>query len=246
MKTILSNPPYSVPWSAENDFLKDVRFAEYGKLAPKSKADFAFIQDMIYHLSADGIMSVVLPHGVLFRGSGEGIIRRYIVESKNVLDAIIGLPANLFFGTSISTCILIFKKNRTKNDKVLFIDASDEFQKKGNVNVLTDEHLSKIHNTYINRLELPKYSCLVGLDEIADNDYNLNIPRYIDKFQEDEPIDLELIMISLDNLYDERKKLDVEIDKYFIELGLKSAPVTKNKKVKNQNFQQKTLFDYDH
>ena len=128
MKTIIANPPFSVPWNASDEFLKDERFSELGKLAPKSKADYAFIQDMIYQLEEQGIMSVVLPHGVLFRGSTEGYIRRHLIEKKNYLDAVIGLPGNLFFGTSIPTVILIFKKDRLENDGILFIDASKEFE----------------------------------------------------------------------------------------------------------------------
>ena len=115
MKTIIANPPFSIPWETNNELFKDNRFSEYGKLAPKSKADFAFIQDMIYYLNEKGIMAVVMPHGVLFRSAAEGYLRRYLIEKKNYLDAVIGLPSNLFFGTSIPTCVLIFKKDRTKN-----------------------------------------------------------------------------------------------------------------------------------
>ena len=120
-QAIIANPPYSANWSADEKFKDDERFSAYGKLAPKSKADFAFIQHMIYLLDDNGTMAVVLPHGVLFRGASEGIIRKYLVEDKNYLDAVIGLPANIFYGTSIPTCILVFKKCR-KTDDVLFID----------------------------------------------------------------------------------------------------------------------------
>lgn len=136
---IVANPPYSATWSVTDKFNDDERFSAYGKLAPKSKADYAFIQHMIYLLDDAGTMAVVLPHGVLFRGAGEGIIRRYLIEQKNYLDAVIGLPANLFFGTSIPTCILVFKKCKTTTD-ILFIDASKEYESKKNQNLLTDKN----------------------------------------------------------------------------------------------------------
>ncbi|RRT94189.1 N-6 DNA methylase [Empedobacter falsenii] len=221
MKTIIANPPFSIPWEADNELLKDVRFSEYGRLAPKSKADYAFIQDMIHQLDEKGIMAVVLPHGVLFRGSSEGHIRRYLIEKKNYLDAVIGLPANLFFGTSIPTCVLVFKKNRKSNDGILFIDASKEFEKQKNKNNLTNENIAKITDTFSQRETVEKYSYLASLKEVEDNDYNLNIPRYVDSFEPEPEIDIDQVMKSIDDLYAERQKLDIEIDGYFRELGLK-------------------------
>ena len=221
MKTIIANPPFSIPWNADNELLNDKRFAEYEKLAPKSKADFAFIQDMIHQLDEKGIMAVVLPHGVLFRGSSEGHIRRYLIEKKNYLDAVIGLPANLFFGTSIPTCVLVFKKNRKSNDGILFIDASKEFEKQKNKNNLTNENIAKITDTFSQRETVEKYSYLASLKEVEDNDYNLNIPRYVDSFEPEPEIDIDQVMKSIDDLYAERQKLDIEIDGYFRELGLK-------------------------
>ncbi len=227
MKTIIANPPFSIPWEADNELLKDVRFSEYGRLAPKSKADYAFIQDMIHQLDEKGIMAVVLPHGVLFRGSSEGHIRRYLIEKKNYLDAVIGLPGNLFFGTSIPTVILIFKKDRLENDGVLFIDASKEFEKHKNKNNLTSDHIEKITDVYSLKKTVAKYSHLATLKEIKENDFNLNIPRYVDTFEPEPEIDIEEVMQSIDDLYVERQRLDVEIDKYFIELGLKKPKVVK-------------------
>lgn len=221
MKTIIANPPFSIPWEADNELLKDVRFSEYGRLAPKSKADYAFIQDMIHQLDKDGIMTVVLPHGVLFRGSAEGHIRRYLIEKKNYLDAVIGLPANLFFGTSIPTCVLIFKKNRKADDGILFIDASKEFDKQKNKNNLTNENIAKITDVYLNRKTVEKYSYSVSLQQVADNDYNLNIPRYVNCFEEEPEIDIEAVMKSIDDLYAKSQELDVKINGYFRELGLK-------------------------
>lgn len=221
MKTIIANPPFSIPWNADGCLLSDQRFSEYGKLAPKSKADYAFVQDMVHHLDETGLMTVVLPHGVLFRGSSEGHIRRYLIEEKNCLDAVIGLPANIFFGTNIPTCIMVFKKNRTTDDNVLFIDASREFEKQKNKNVLTLDNILKISKTYRNRETIDKYSRLVPLSEVSENDFNLNIPRYVDTFEVEPEIDIEAVMKNIDSLYVQRQKLDVEINGYLVELGLK-------------------------
>ncbi|MDU6092382.1 MAG: type I restriction-modification system subunit M, partial [Staphylococcus lugdunensis] len=175
---VVANPPYSAHWSADPSFLEDERFSNYGKLAPKKTADYAFIQHMIYHLDDHGTMAVVLPHGVLFRGNAEGTIRKYLIEDKNYIDAVIGLPANLFFGTNIPTCILVFKKCREESDDVLFIDASQSFEKGKNQNHLTDDDVNQIVDTYSKRETIDKYSYVASLDDIKDNDYNLNIPRY--------------------------------------------------------------------
>ncbi|PTG22140.1 type I restriction-modification system subunit M [Staphylococcus chromogenes] len=219
-EAVVANPPYSAKWSADPKFMDDPRFSNYGKLAPKSKADFAFIQHMIHHLDDNGTMAVVLPHGVLFRGAAEGQIRRYLIEEKNYLDAIIGLPANLFFGTSIPTSILVFRKCRQKDDSVLFIDASQSFEKGKNQNHLSDEDVEKIVNTYRNREELDKFSHNATLEEIADNDYNLNIPRYVDTFEEEAPIDLDQVQQDLANIDKEIANIEQEINGYLKELGV--------------------------
>ncbi|MFV0558628.1 MAG: type I restriction-modification system subunit M [Enterococcus sp.] len=199
---VVANPPYSAKWSADPSKLDDARFQAFGKLAPKSKADFAFVQNMLYHLDDNGTMAVVLPHGVLFRGAAEGVIRRYMIEKQNVLDTVIGLPANLFYGTSIPTAILIFKKNRDTKD-VLFIDASNEFEKGKNQNNLTDEHVEKIMKTFVSRETIDKYSYLATREEIIENDFNLNIPRYVDTFEEEEEIDLVALSQELRTLNQE-------------------------------------------
>lgn len=219
-EAIVANPPFSANWSANPIFTTDDRFSQYGKLAPSSKADFAFVQHMIYHLADNGIMAVVLPHGVLFRGAAELHIRRYLIENKNYLDAVIGLPANIFYGTSIPTCILVFKKCRENPDDILFIDASNDFDKVKTQNILRNEHISKIIDTYRNRTVVEKYSYLASLQEIADNDYNLNIPRYVDTFEEEESIDLAQVMSEIKNLEAQRAQLDQEIAVYLKELGL--------------------------
>ena len=218
-EAIVANPPYSANWSADAKFLDDERFSAYGKLAPKSKADFAFIQHMIHQLDDNGTMAVVLPHGVLFRGAAEGVIRKYLIEERNVLDAVIGLPANIFFGTSIPTVILVFKKNRENND-ILFIDASNEFEKGKNQNNLTDENVEKIVNTFVNREVIDKYSYVASMDEIKENDYNLNIPRYVDTFEEEEPIDLVAVSERIANIDKEIANIDEQLAIYLRELGL--------------------------
>ena len=219
-EAIVANPPFSANWSANPLFLNDDRFSQYGKLAPSSKADFAFVQHMIYHLAENGTMAIVLPHGVLFRGAAELHIRKYLIEQKNYLDAVIGLPANIFYGTSIPTCILVFKKCKEDPEHILFIDASKEFEKVKNQNMLREEHVNKIVETYRNRTVIEKYSHLATLQEVANNDYNLNIPRYVDTFEAEEEIDIQAVMQEIKSLEAKRAELDKEIDVYFKELGL--------------------------
>lgn len=222
-EAIVANPPFSAHWSANPLHMSDDRFSQYGVLAPSSKADFAFVQHMIHHLDENGTMAIVLPHGVLFRGSSEGTIRRYLIENKNYLDAVIGLPANIFYGTSIPTSILVFKKCREDSEHILFIDASNDFEKAKNQNILTDEHVEKIITTYKNRIEIEKYSHLAPLSEIAQNDYNLNIPRYVDTFEEEEAIDLEAVTRELREIDEQMKTTDATIAAFCAELGI-SAP----------------------
>ena len=194
---VVANPPFSAEWSAADKFNNDDRFSRAGRLAPRKTADYAFILHMLYHLVDGGTMACVVPHGVLFRGNAEGVIRRFLIEKKNCIDAIIGLPANIFYGTSIPTCILVMKKCRKEDDNILFIDASKEFEKVKTQNKLRKEHIDKIVDTYRNRTEIEKYSHLATLQEVADNDYNLNIPRYVDTFEEEEPIDIKAVMAEI-------------------------------------------------
>jgi len=222
-EAIVANPPFSAHWSANPLHMNDDRFSQYGKLAPRTKADFAFVQHMIHQLDDNGTMAIVLPHGVLFRGAAEGHIRKYLIEDRNFLDAVIGLPANIFYGTSIPTSILVFKKCRENSDNIFFIDASNDFEKVKNQNILRDGDIKKIVNTYKERKEVEKYSHIAPLSEIKENDYNLNIPRYVDTFEEEEPIDLEAVSRELKELDEQMKTTDEEIAKYCNELGI-SAP----------------------
>lgn len=219
-EAIVANPPFSAQWSANALHLNDDRFSQYGKLAPASKADFAFVQHMIHHLADNGTMAVVLPHGVLFRGGAEAHIREYLIKDKNYLDAVIGLPANIFYGTSIPTCILVFKKCREMPEDILFIDASNHFEKVKTQNVLLERHIDKITDTFRNRIEEDKYSKKVSLKEIENNDFNLNIPRYVDTFETEESIDIEAISVELKKLDNEIKNNDKELEKYCKELGI--------------------------
>ncbi|MCS3901504.1 type I restriction-modification system subunit M [Methanococcus voltae] len=216
---VVANPPYSQTWdnSMHND---DDRFSEYGKMAPNSKADFAFVQHMIYHLADKGVMAVVLPHGVLFRGNAEGTIRKYLIKEKNYLDAVIGLPSNIFFGTGIPTTILVFKKCRETGDNVLFIDASNDYEPGKNQNILRDEDVEKIIDTYKERKAIDKYSAVATLDDIKENDYNLNIPRYVDTFEEEEPVNMEKVKAEIKELKEQFLKQDEDLEKILNELEL--------------------------
>lgn len=202
--TIISNPPYSLSWEPVND----ERFNGY-KLAPKSKADYAFILDGIYSLKNNGTAVFILPHGVLFRGQAEGDIRQNLIKN-NLLDAVIGLPSNLFTNTGIPVCILVFKKNRVDND-ILFIDAQKDFVKDKSKNIMTSEQVLKVIDTYNNRSDIDKYSRKVSISEIEKNDYNLNIPRYIDSFEPEQIPDAVQLAKELNEINRESRTLGLEI-----------------------------------
>ena len=192
LDAVVSNPPYSQPWNPEN-VQSDPRFEGYG-YAPKSKADYAFLLHDLYHLRDDGIMTIVLPHGVLFRGGEEEKIRTNLIENNNIY-AIIGLPSNIFFGTGIPTIVMVLKKKRNDND-VLFIDASKYFIKDGKNNKLQQSDIKRIIDAYLNRKDIEKFARLVSKNEIKENGYNLNIPRYVDSSEEPENIDLYSTMFG--------------------------------------------------
>ena len=220
-EAIVANPPFSAKWKGQEDSLlkQDERFTPYGALAPKNKADYAFVTHMLHHLADDGVMAVVLPHGVLFRGGAEGKIRRAIIEKFNYLDAVIGLTPNLFYGTSIPACILVFKKCK-EEDNILFIEASKLYEKGKNQNYLKDEHIQKILDTYKERKEIEKFSHLATIKEIKENDFNLNIPRYVDTFEEEEPIDIDEVAKAIKEIESQEKKVDAKIESFCKELGI--------------------------
>lgn len=242
---IVANPPFSLdkwdsgflsgavdekgkPKEKMSPELDPFRRFDWG-IPPTSKGDYAFVMHMLHSLDdATGRMGIILPHGVLFRGAGEGKIRRTIVENFNFLDAVIGLPANLFYGAGIPACILIFRKDRGTNNRVLFIDASGEghYEKGKNQNVLRECDVQKIVDTYrqykndIHYTGEDKYSHVATLEEIAENDYNLNIPRYVDTFEEEELIDLDEVQKSIANIEAELAEVQEQMKKYLEELGL--------------------------
>src|SRR5699024_1754497 len=187
---------------------------------PSSKGDYAFVQHMLYSLAENGRMATILPHGVLFRGASEGKIRKQVID-MNLLDAVIGLPESLFFGTGIPACIMVFKKDRKNND-VLFIDASGEgnYEKGKNQNKLREKDIEQIVNTYETWETIDKYSYVASIDEIKENDYNLNIPRYVDTFEEEEPVDMDEVKGNITNIQQELQEVEKKMEKYLKELGL--------------------------
>lgn len=221
-EAIVANPPFSAKWKGKDNPLNDndERFSQYGKLAPTSKADFAFVQHMIHQLAENGTMACVLPHGVLFRGAAEETIRKYIIEKQNYLDAVIGLPANIFYGTSIPTCILVLSKCRVNSEDILFIDASNDFEKDGNKNKLTEENITKIIDTYRERKTIDKYSYVASINEVKENDYNLNIPRYVDTFEEEETIKLDVVAKELQAIEKDIKATDTTIADFCKQLNI--------------------------
>jgi len=226
---VVANPPFSASWSASPLHLNNDRFADYGKLAPKGKADFAFVQHMVHQLDDNGTMAVVLPHGVLFRGAAEGHIRKHLIAEKNYLDMVIGLPAKIFFGTSIPTCVLVLKKNRKTGDNVLFIDASQHFEKGTNNNVMRESDLQRILDTVSDRKSIDKFAFVANVHSkegedtaIEDNDYNLNMPRYVNTFEEEEPVDLSEVSKQLIENDQAMLNSDQTIADYCEELGIEA------------------------
>ena len=232
---VVANPPFSLDkW--DSGFLSRIDGDDKGKekmnasldpynrfewgVPPTSKGDYAFVLHMLHSLDETGRMAVVLPHGVLFRGASEGRIRKEIIEF-NLLDAVIGLPANLFYGTGIPACILVFKKNRNRND-VLFIDASGDgnFEKGKNQNILRDSDIERIIDTYRKREAVDKYSYVAEKSEIVENDYNLNIPRYVDTFEEEAPIDIDVVKADIAATEKEIAEVKAKMDVMLKELGL--------------------------
>ena len=203
------NPPYSLKWSADSKFLDDPRYSGVGKLAPKSHADLAFLQHMVYHMDeTDGRVAVLLPHGVLFRGGAEEEIRKYLIKDLNRLDAVIGLPANLFHGTSIPVVILVLRSKRNGNSgNILFIDASKEFKPGKTQNELTDENIQKIVETYEKRVDVERYAHVATIQEIIENGWNLNIPRYVDTSEEEEEIDIQAVKAELADIQKQKQAL---------------------------------------
>lgn len=231
-QAIVANPPFSLDkWAMgfagegnDKKFkmepgLDQYRRFEWG-VPPSSKGDYAFVQHMLYSLAENGRMATILPHGVLFRGASEGKIRQQIID-MNLLDAVIGLPEGLFYGTGIPTCILVFRKDRTRKD-VLFIDASGDgqYEKGKNQNKLRGKDIELVVETYEKRVTIDKYSYVATIDEIKENNYNLNIPRYVDTFEEEEPIDMEEVKENITSIKQQLIEVEAQMEKYLKELGL--------------------------
>ncbi len=232
-QVIVANPPFSLDkWAmgfagegnTDKKFKMEASLDPYRRfewgVPPSSKGDYAFVQHMLYSLAENGRMATILPHGVLFRGSSEGKIRKQIIE-LNLLDAVIGLPEGLFYGAGIPVCIMVFRKDRTRKD-VLFIDASGEehYEKGKNQNKLRKQDIEKIVETYEKRETIDKYSYVATIDEIRENDYNLNIPRYVDTFEEEEPVDMEEVKENIANIKKEIQEVEAQMEQYLKELGL--------------------------
>lgn len=221
---VMMNPPYSAKWSASDAYQQDPRFQSYG-VAPKSKADYAFLLHGFYHLKHDGRMAIVLPHGVLFRSGAEGKIRTKLLQ-EGAIDAVIGLPTNMFYNAAIPTVILILRKDRSTDRSVLFIDASSEFTKEKPKNVLTQDGIEHIMDTWIKRQDVDKYAHLADFDEIKDNDFNLNIPRFVDSFEEEAPVDMQALVKDyhdVDQQIDESTKALAEMINQLTALDPQSA-----------------------
>ncbi len=216
------NPPYSLKWGAESKYLDDPRYSGVGKLAPKSHADLAFLQHMVYHMDeTDGRIAVLLPHGVLFRGGAEEEIRKYLIKDLNRLDAVIGLPANLFHGASIPVVVLVLKSKRNGNSgNILFIDASKEYLPGKNQNELADDHIQKIVNAYEKRVDIKRFAHVATIDEIIENGWNLNIPRYVDVSEDEEEIDIALVRSQLADIITKKQAAIDKVNKTMKLLGL--------------------------
>ncbi|MHB8170756.1 MAG: type I restriction-modification system subunit M [Thermincolia bacterium] len=231
-QVVVANPPFSLDkWAMgfagegdDKDFKMEEGNDPYKRFGwgvpPTSKGDYAFVLHMLHSLAEGGKMGVVLPHGVLFRGASEGRIRQQIIE-MNLLDAVIGLPSNLFFGTGIPACVLVFKQNRNRDD-ILFIDASGEanYEKGKNQNKLREEDLQRIVDAYEKYESIEKYAYVATVDEIKENDYNLNIPRFVDTFEEEEMVDMEAVAENIANIKSELAEVEAQMAKHLEELGL--------------------------
>ena len=216
---VVSNPPFSLRWEPNDTLAEDFRFKSYG-LAPKSAADFAFLLHGFHFLSGEGTMAIILPHGVLFRGGAEERIRTKLLKDNNI-DTVIGLPSNLFFSTGIPVCILVLKKCK-KEDDVLFINASEHFEKGKRQNTLGEKHIESIVETYKYRKETERFSRKVSMEEIEKNGYNLNISRYVNTAEDEVQIDLDKVNADLTSINERIKTNTDKHNEFLKELGLKT------------------------
>lgn len=226
----VENPPYSAKYEQSNKLLDDPRFSSCGVLAPQGKADLMFVESMVYHMAEDGRIAVLLPSGALFRGKrgknggkndAEYDIRKHLIENLNVVDAIIGLPAKMFHGARLPVIVMILKKKRNGNsNNILFIDASKYFTSGKAMNYITEEDIDRIYDTYINRRDVEKFAHVASLDEVRDNDYNCNIPRYVDSFEREDPVDINATTKAIKSFDKEAQDIEEKLAVFFKELGL--------------------------
>ena len=225
----VENPPYSAKFDQSPKLLEDPRFSSCGVIAPQGKADLMFVESLVYHMSDDGRIAVLLPSGALFRGKkkengktdAEYSIRKYLIDDLNVIDAIIGLPAKMFHGAKLPVVVVVLKKKRNGNsNNVLFIDASGYFKPEKTMNIITDEDIERIVNAYIERKDIPKFSHVAQIEDIRKNDYNCNIPKYVDTFELETPVNILDENKLIKSLDEEAKIIEGQLKEYFKELGL--------------------------
>lgn len=220
----VSNPPFSQHYSASKSFENDPRYSAAGVIAPKTYEDMMFVEHVVHHMDADGRAVIILPHGVLFRGNAEAKIRRYLIEDQNVIDCVVGLPENIFHGTPIPTIMLVLRRKRNGDSgNILFIDASKHFKKEKAMNVITDADIDRVMKAYNDRKDVAKFAHVASLEEIRKNNYNLNIPRYIDTFEEEEPIDLEVVRKSVSEARERKQASLTKVNSMLRALGLKEV-----------------------
>lgn len=225
----VENPPYSAKFDQNKKLLEDPRYSSCGVLCPQGKADLMFVESMVYHMAEDGRIAVLLPSGALFRGKSksngkndaEYDIRRHLIENLNVIDAIIGLPAKMFHGAKLPVIVMVLKKKRIGNsDNIIFIDASKYFTPEKTMNIITDEDIDRILEAYINRKDIDKFAHVATLNEVRENDYNCNIPRYVDSFEEEDIIDINAQTKNIKKCTMESAKIEKKLEVFFRELGL--------------------------
>jgi type I restriction enzyme M protein len=226
----VENPPYSAKYNQSSKLLDDPRFSSCGVLCPQGKADLMFVESMTYHMADDGRIACLLPSGALFRGKkgknggkddAEYIIRKHLIDDLNIVNAIIGLPPKMFHGTKLPVIVLVLKKKRNGNsDNIIFIDASKYFTPIKATNIITDEDIDRIIDVYSNHKTIDKFSYVASLEEVKENDYNCNIPRYVKTFEKSGKIDINKELANLANLDSELKKVESEIDEYLKDLNL--------------------------
>lgn len=217
----VANPPYSVEWDNGDYRLSDDRFTGYGALAPAKTADLAFVQHIVAHMADEGRAAILLPHGVLFRGNAEQKIRKTLIETYNIVDAVIGLPANCFYGTGIAVCCLVLRKDRNGDGKnICFIDASKYFTKEGKQNRITDEDINRIMDAYSNRTDLAHFCSVVDISKVAENDFNLNIPIYVEAEKEVDEHDLGELFKEFEALENKERILKAYLNKKLESFGV--------------------------